>query len=283
MLQTPANIKADVLPKNRAIYLETLGVIVVSLFSLFLQHGNLNYTILTSYYTGLVVIGSLSFWFVNKYILEQILQSRIEADNVTHYLPLELFTASFIVTSIFYVAVYSIFIYLEGLSFVLTGFLKGYFVSIGLTLFIVIIYVSIQIWNSWQRDGDFLFRLKDDLRPEKDTQDFITINNSKGTMKFELKDILYFISESKIAFLLDRSGKKWITQYNLSELEEMLGRRYFRLNRKILVSREVISQIKKLPNHRLLVTIDQPNEPHNETISRYKSTKFKQWFHSASK
>jgi hypothetical protein len=51
------------------------------------------------------------------------------------------------------------------------------------------------------------------------------------------------------------------------------------LNRRILVSRPVISQIKKLPNHRLLATIGESNESHNETISRYKSTRFKQWFH----
>ena len=145
----------------------------------------------------------------------------------------------------------------------------------------MIFYAGIQIWKSWWSDGEFFFRAKDNERPENDSQDFITIKNSRGTVNHDLQKVLYFISESKIAFLVDTSGKKWMTQYNLSELENILDGRYFRLNRRILVSRPVISQIKKLPNHRLLVTIGQSNESHNETISRYKSTRFKQWFHSA--
>ena len=100
-------------------------------------------------------------------------------------------------------------------------------------------------------------------------------------MNVDLNEVGYFISESKMVFLVDRSGKKWITQYNLSELEKIVDSKFFRLNRRIMVSRQIISHIKKLPNHRLFVTIGDSNEGHYETISRYKSTKFKQWFHSA--
>jgi hypothetical protein len=186
------------------------------------------------------------------------------------------------VTSIVYVIFYFIFSYLEDLSFVLIDFLKGFILTIGLSLLIALLYVGIQIWKSWWSDGEFFFQVKDNPLPKNDSNELITIKNSKGTTNFNLHQVLYFVSESKITFLVDRSGKKWITQYNLAELEQTLSGRYFRLNRRILVSHQVISQIKKLPNHRLLVTMNQSNESHNETVSRYKSTQFKQWYQSAS-
>ena len=280
MSETPANRKVDVWPKSGAIYyIETVVIILMAMFSLFLQYGRLDSTVFLSAHSGVTIFGSLCLWFANRFTLEYILQSRIDSNRITQFLPLELTVASVTVTSIIYVIFYPIFIYLKILNFVLVNFLQGLFITSGLSLLIVIFYAGSQIWQSWWSDGEFLFRAKYNERPENDSQDFITIKNSRGTVNLDLKEVLYFISESKIAFLVDTSGKKWITQYNLSELENILDGRYFRLNRKILVSRPVISQIKKLPNHRLLVTIGQSNESHNETISRYKSTRFKQWFH----
>ena len=272
---TTANRKTDVWPKNGAIYIETVVIIALAMFIQFLQNGSIEDTIF------LRILGSLCVWFANKFVLERILQSRIDSNKITQYLPFELTVASVVVTSIIYIIFYSIFIYIGALSFVLTNFLQGFSVTVGLSLLIVIFYVGSQLWKSWWSDGEFLFQVKNNNRLENDSQDFITIKNSKGIVNHDLQDVLYFISESKIAFLVDTSGKKWMTQYNLSELESILDGRYFRLNRRILVSRPVISQVKKLPNHRLLVTIGQSNESHNETISRYKSTRFKQWFHSA--
>jgi len=279
MSETPANRKTRAWPLSGAIYVETVVVILTAMFALFLQYGSIDYTVLLSYHSVFTIVAFLCVWFVNKYTLENILQSRIESNKITQYLPFELMAASFVVTSIIYVFAFLIFSYVNELSFELASFLQGFAVTIGLSLLVVFLYVGRQVWKSWWSDGDFLFQEKGNVRAENDSKDFITIKNSRGTVNLDLQDVLYFISESKIAFLVDTSGKKWITQYNLSELEKILDPRYFRLNRKILVSRQVISQIKKLPNHRLLVTIGQSNESHNETISRYKSTRFKQWFH----
>jgi hypothetical protein len=188
--------------------------------------------------------------------------------------------ASVAVTSVIYLVFYPILLYLNDLSFVWVKFLYGLFVTSGLSLLIVIFYAGIHIWRSWWSDGEFLFGIKKNRQAENEWKDFITIKNSRETVNVDLTKVHYFISEFKIVFLIDTSGKKWITQYNLSELEKSLDDRFFRLNRRILVSRQIISYIKKLPNHRLLVTLGQANESHKETISRYKSTRFKKWFQS---
>jgi hypothetical protein len=282
MSDTMTSSKTEMWPKNWASYfIETLFIILLNIVLLSLQHGKLDYTLLLSAQLGLRIIGSLCLWFANKFVLERMLQSRIDANKVTQYLLFELTVASVTVTSIIYIIFYPIFIYLNYLSFDWAKLLQGLFFTCGLSLLIVIFYSGTQLWQSWWSDGEFLFRPKDNFSAENKLNDSITIKNSRETIYLNLEDVLYFISESKIVFLVDTSGKKWMTQYNLSELEKKLDGRYFRLNRRILVSHRVISQIKKLPNHRLLVTIGQSYESHNETISRYKSTRFKQWFDSS--
>lgn len=280
MSEAQANDKKEVWPKNRTTYYVETGVIILlTIFAMILQYGRFDTSILLSAELGIRIVGSLCIWFANRFTLDYILQSRIEADKVTQFVPFELTLASIAVTSFIYIIFYPIFIYLYDLNFVFVNFLQGLFLTGGLSLLIVIFYAGIQIWESWWSDGEFLFSLKNSVQPEIDTKDFISIKNSQGTFNHKLRDVLYFISESKIAFMVDASGKKWITQYTLSELESMLDRSFFRLNRRILASRQAISQIKKLPNHRLLVTVSQPDGDHKETISRYKSTRFKQWFH----
>jgi len=274
--------KLDIWPKDQVTYyIETAVIILMAIISMSLQYGRFDSTILLSTQLGIRIIGTLLIWFANKFTLEYILQSKINSNKVTQFLPFELTVASVAITSIIFLIFYPILVYLNDGSLVLANFLRGLFATCGFSLLIVIFYAGIHIWRSWWSDGEFLFRVKNKEHSENNSQDFITIKNSKVAVKHDLKKVLYFIRDSKIVFMVDTSGKKWVTQYNLSELENILNGRYFRLNRRILVSHQVISQIKKLPNHRLLVTIGQSKESHNETISRYKSTRFKQWFDSS--
>lgn len=281
MSEIPTNRNTGIWPKDGAIYIEIVVITLLAIVSMSLQYGRLDSTILLSLELGVRIIGSLCIWFGNKFALDYILQSRIDSNKVSQFLPFEMTIASVAVTSIIYFVFYPILLFLNDLSFVWAKFLEGLFFTAGLSLLIVIFYAGIHIWKSWWSDGEFLFLMKDRGQTESEWKDFITIENSRGIVNIDLNDVRYFISEFKIVFLVDTSGKKWITQYNLSELENSLDDRFFRLNRKILVSRQTISQIKKLPNHRLLVTIGQSNENHLESISRYKSTRFKQWLQSA--
>lgn len=281
MSESPANRKTGMWPKGKAIYIEIVTIIVFAIVSMALQYGRLDATILISPQLGVRILGSLCLWFANKFVLDYILQSKIDSNKVSQFLPFEMTVASVAVTTIIYLIFYPILLYLNHLSFEWAKFLQGLFITSGLSLLIVIFYAGIHIWKSWWSDGEFLFQMKDNRPFESEWKDFIAVKNSRETINIALNDVCYFISEFKIVFLVDTSGKKWITQYNLSELEKSLEESFFRLNRRILVSRQIISHIKKLPNHRLLVTISTSNENRKETISRYKSTKFKQWYQGA--
>lgn len=281
MSVTPTKKIFGMWPKGRSIYIETFVIILLAILSMSIQRGLFDYNLMLSPQLGVRIIGSLCVWFANKFTLNYILQSRIDTNKVSQSLPFEMTIASIGVTSIIYIIFYPVLLYLNDISFIWTKFLQGLFMTSGLSLLIVILYAGIHIWNSWWSDGEFIFRKRNQVQSENEWKDFITIKNSRETFNIDLNNINYFISEFKVVFLIDTSEKKWITQYNLSELENSLGDKFFRLNRKILVSRQIITHIKKLPNHRLLVTIGESNKNHKETISRYKSTRFKQWFQGA--
>ncbi len=271
----------DLWPKKWSTYLiETVVIVSLAIFSMSLDYGRWDIARLPQPQLTLRMIGSLCIWFANRFMLEYLLQSRIDANKVTQYLPFEMTLASVALTSMVYLILYPIFLYLNNQDFGFGNLLQGLFLTCGLSLLIVIFYAAVQIWQSWWSDGEFLFQTRNDEKSTSNLPEYITIRNAKGSVDYDLRNVAYFMSESKIVFMVDTAGKRWMTQYNLSELEEILGARYFRLNRSILVSRQVIGQVKKLPNHRLLVTLGEPSGAHTEVVSRYKSTRFKRWLES---
>lgn len=277
MSETPAERKTGIWPKGRATYIETALVILLAVVSMSLQYGRFDSVLLLSPELWVRILGSLCIWFANKFTLDYMLQSRIDSNRVSQFLPLEMTLASVAVTSIVYFVFYPILVFLNDWDFIWAKFVQGLFNTASLSLLIVIFYAGIHIWQSWWNDGEFLFRKKDGRQAESEWKDFIAIKYPGGTVNVGLNEVRYFVSEFKMVFLVDASGNKRVTQYNLSELEKILDDRFFRLNRRILVTRQVISHVKKLPNHRLLVTIGQLNGGHQEPISRYKSARFKQW------
>lgn len=277
MSETPAERKTGIWPKGRATYIETALVILLAVVSMSLQYGRFDSVLLLSPELWVRILGSLCIWFANKFTLDYMLQSRIDSNRVSQFLPLEMTLASVAVTSIVYFVFYPILVFLNDWDFIWAKFVQGLFNTASLSLLIVIFYAGIHIWQSWWNDGEFLFRKKDSRQAESEWKDFIAIKYPGGTVNVGLNEVRYFVSEFKMVFLVDASGNKRVTQYNLSELEKILDDRFFRLNRRILVTRQVISHVKKLPNHRLLVTIGQLNGGHQEPISRYKSARFKQW------
>lgn len=277
MSETPAERKTGIWPKGRATYIETALVILLAVISMSLQYGRFDSVLLLSPELWVRILGSLCIWFANKFTLDYMLQSRIDSNRVSQFLPLEMTLASVAVTSIVYFIFYPILVFLNDWDFIWAKFVQGLFNTASLSLLIVIFYAGIHIWQSWWNDGEFLFRKKDGRQAESEWKDFIAIKYPGGTVNVGLNEVRYFVSEFKMVFLVDASGNKRVTQYNLSELEKILDDRFFRLNRRILVTRQVISHVKKLPNHRLLVTIGQLNGGHQEPISRYKSARFKQW------
>ncbi|MEO6286163.1 MAG: LytTR family DNA-binding domain-containing protein [Dyadobacter sp.] len=93
----------------------------------------------------------------------------------------------------------------------------------------------------------------------------------------DVQDIGFFYSEDKVTFLQTRAGKKYIIDYTLDELEEMLSPdTFFRLNRKYISAISAIKDVFTYSNSRLKIHLENCMD-NDILISREKMGVFKSW------
>ncbi len=89
--------------------------------------------------------------------------------------------------------------------------------------------------------------------------------------------VVYFYSEHSYSFLVDKEGKKWILDYTLDDLNEILDPgAFFRLNRKLICHIDAISAVSSYFNGRLVVKLE-PEFSEQIVISRERVKPFKSW------
>ena len=95
---------------------------------------------------------------------------------------------------------------------------------------------------------------------------------------FAVEDIDYFYGENKTVWLRHRNGRKYVIDYTLEQLEDMLDPlRYFRINRKYITSIESITNVTSYSNSRLKIQLKEPPDKEDILISREKVEMFKNW------
>jgi DNA-binding LytR/AlgR family response regulator len=91
-------------------------------------------------------------------------------------------------------------------------------------------------------------------------------------------DIDYFYGENKTVWLRHRNGRKYVIDYTLDQLDDLLDPiRYFRINRKYITSIESITNVTTYSNSRLKIQIKEPPDKEDILISREKVEAFKHW------
>ena len=97
---------------------------------------------------------------------------------------------------------------------------------------------------------------------------------------FTTEDIQCFYSIEKCTFLQNNSGRDYAISYSLDQLEDLLDpARFFRINRKFIVSSSSISVIVSYSNSRLLIKLNS-NFSDELIVSREKVHDFKKWLES---
>jgi two-component system, LytTR family, response regulator len=92
-----------------------------------------------------------------------------------------------------------------------------------------------------------------------------------------VEDVNYFFSEDSYTFLLDKEEKKWIIDYSLDDLDEILDPlSFFRLNRRIISNIDSIDTVSSYFNGRLVVKV-LPEMNEQIVISRERVKSFKAW------
>lgn len=95
-----------------------------------------------------------------------------------------------------------------------------------------------------------------------------------------VEDILAFYSFEKTTYLHTSAHRNYNIDYSLEELESMLDvKRFFKINRKYIVSIEACSQIIAWSNNRLKIDIEGIDD-HKIVVARERARDFKIWLDS---
>lgn len=98
------------------------------------------------------------------------------------------------------------------------------------------------------------------------------------TFFIQTDEVVCFMAENKTVFLADREGNRFVINYNLEALEQLLDPyQFFRINRKYIVHSKYIELIKPYYNSRLKLTLKHIRPEEELIVSRDRVTLFRQW------
>jgi DNA-binding LytR/AlgR family response regulator len=118
--------------------------------------------------------------------------------------------------------------------------------------------------------------LRQKLQPKEYRKRFL-VKHGQKLVSIEVDEIAYFFSDGRLNFFKTYDNRKFVVDYTMDELEEMLDpERYFRISRSFYVSVNSIDQIHDYFGNRLLLNL-KPAVDKESIVSREKVTDFKKW------
>lgn len=102
----------------------------------------------------------------------------------------------------------------------------------------------------------------------------------KGIENIALRvsDIVIFYTENKLVYVVDRDGRKYITDKNLAELDRELDPGvFFRVNRQYIINVGFIKGYKTYEKVKLQVDLTMPELPHQIIVSQEMAPCFRKW------
>ena len=119
-------------------------------------------------------------------------------------------------------------------------------------------------------------QLQEKLQPKEYRKRFL-VKHAQKLVSIEVNDIAYFYSDGRLNFFKTNDNKKFVVDYIMDELEDMLDpERYFRISRSFYVSVSSIDQIHDYFGNRLILHLN-PAVDKEAIVSREKVTEFKKW------
>ncbi|HEY0896734.1 MAG TPA: LytTR family DNA-binding domain-containing protein [Sphingobacteriaceae bacterium] len=119
--------------------------------------------------------------------------------------------------------------------------------------------------------------LKTVQQPEEHYKDRFLISNGTRLRTVEIPEVKYFLCRDKITFLVTPETEFLPVDYSLDKLSLMLDpRKFFRINRHLMVSLPAISNIHVYPKGKLKLELS-PGLKEEVYVSLDRVTAFKEW------
>jgi DNA-binding LytR/AlgR family response regulator len=114
------------------------------------------------------------------------------------------------------------------------------------------------------------------LQPKEYRKRFL-VKHAQKLVSITCDEIAYFYSDGRLNFFKTNDNRKFVVDYTMDELEEMLDpEKYFRISRSFYVSVACIEKIEDYFGNRLILQLNPPVDK-EALVSREKVTDFKKW------
>lgn len=121
-------------------------------------------------------------------------------------------------------------------------------------------------------------QLREMLQPKsRDFKSRFLVRFGEKIHSIQVAEISFFFSEERVTFLQTREGRRFIIDFTLDQLVDMLDPKvFFRLNRKYITSFPAITEIHTFSNSRLKIKLQQCTD-NDILVSREKVAELKEW------
>ena len=110
----------------------------------------------------------------------------------------------------------------------------------------------------------------------------LLVKKGMENISLRMEDIVIFYTENKIVYVIDRSGKKFLSDKNLAELEQSLDENiFFRANRQYIININFIKGFKSYEKVKLQVDLTIPELNHCIIVSQETAPLFREWMYNA--
>ena len=110
----------------------------------------------------------------------------------------------------------------------------------------------------------------------------LLVRKGLENISLRLEDIVLFYTENKIAFVIDKCGKKYLCDKNLSDLEtELDSTTFFRANRQYIININYVKGYKTYEKVKLQVDLTLPELKYCIIISQETAPAFRKWMYEA--
>jgi DNA-binding LytR/AlgR family response regulator len=118
--------------------------------------------------------------------------------------------------------------------------------------------------------------LRQNTQPKEYRKRFL-VKHTQKLISIDIEQIRYFYSEDRLNFFKTLDDKKYLVDYSMDEIEEMLDPdEFFRINRAFIVAIKSIDQINDYFGNRLKLVLN-PAIDKETIVSREKVSDFKEW------
>ena len=119
------------------------------------------------------------------------------------------------------------------------------------------------------------------LEPER-IKSRVIVRKGNEHLNLLLNEIVFFYTENKVAYAIDKNGRKFMTDRNLSELEEKLDPSiFFRASRQYIINVEYIHSFKTYERSKIWVELKVKHPDHSIIVSQETAPFFRKWIYGS--